>query len=259
MTNSPATAPSKAVAQSPEANDPANPDGHGYLGHDLEAMLVADRYNREIVRMFSPFLGEHVVEVGAGIGNVSVLLLEQDLARLHVIEPDDVMYARVAERLRRHDRAAVHRGFLASVAADARIDTADSIVSVNVLEHVEDDVTELALMHSTLRPGGHLCLWVPAVPALYSSYDRSLGHYRRYRKPELSEKLRNAGFEIVQMEYKDFVGMVAWFVCCRVLGLGLTPGNVLVYDRVVLPLTTFIGRRLRLPIGKNLLAIARRT
>ncbi len=174
MNNNPAPASSKAVAQSPKAYDPANPDGQGYLGHDLEATLVADRNNREIVRVFSPFLGEHLVE------------------------------------------------------------------------------------HSTLRPGGHLCLWVPAVPALFSSDDRSLGHYRRYRKPERSEKLRNAGFEIVQMEYKDFVGMVARFVCCRVLGLGLTPGNVLVYDRMVLPLNTPIGRRLRLPIGKSLLAIARR-
>lgn len=224
----------------------------------MEAMLVADRYNREIVRMFAPFLGGHVVEVGAGIGNISVLLLERGLTRLDVIEPDDGMYTRVASRLSGQDRVSVHHGFLSSIMVDAAIDGADSVVSVNVLEHVEDDRAELAAMRSLLRPGGHLCLWVPALPALFSSYDRSLGHHRRYRKAELAAKLGDAGFEVLRLEYKDILGMVAWFVCCRIFGLGLTPGNVRLYDRVVLPMTTFIGRRLPLPIGKNLLAIARR-
>ncbi|WP_419947528.1 methyltransferase domain-containing protein [Candidatus Palauibacter sp.] len=58
----------------------------------------------------------------------------------------------------------------------------DSVVSVNVLEHVEDDEEELALMRSLLRPGGHLCLWVPALSALYAPYDRALGHHRRYQR-----------------------------------------------------------------------------
>ena len=259
MTNEPdAVSPAALASHSLAAADAQEADDTGYLGDDLEAMLEAYRYNREIIRVFSPFLGQQVVEVGAGIGNVSVLLLAEDPARLHVIEPDPRMCTKLEERLNGRVNATIYRGFLAQIMADSPIRGADSVVSVNVLEHVEDDVTELAAMGSVLRPGGYLCLWVPAVPALYSGYDRSLGHYRRYRRTELAAKLKDAGFETICIEYKDIVGMVAWFVCCRILGLGLTPGKVRLYDRIVLPLTTPIGRRLRLPIGKNLLAIARK-
>ena len=222
-------------------------------------MSVADRYSREIVRTFSPYLGKHVVEVGAGIGTISVLLLEQGLARLHAIEPDDHMYARVSRRLECHGNAVVRQGFLSSVIERDGLPAADSVVSVNVLEHVEDDVEELARMRSVLRPGGCLCLWVPAVPALYSRFDRALGHHRRYRKSELAAKLEDAGFDTLHLGYRDFVGMIPWFLCCRVLGQDLTRSKVRLYDRCVVPVTSFVGRWLRPPIGKNLVAVARRS
>ena len=220
-------------------------------------MAAADRYSREIVRAFAPYLGGNVVEVGAGIGNISVILLDRQPSRLEVIEPDARMFARLSERLEGHANAGPHRGFLGAMAGE-RIRDMDSVVSVNVLEHVEDDARELALMHSVLRPGGHLCLWVPAVPALYSRLDRSLGHYRRYRRLELGQKLADAGFEILLLHYRDLVGMVAWFVSCRMLGQELSSGRVLFYDRLVMPITSVIGRWIRPPLGKNLIAVARK-
>ena len=228
-----------------------------YPGDDLDAMAAADRYSREIVRAFAPYLGGNVVEVGAGIGNISVILLDRRPSRLDVIEPDARMFAKLTERLESHANVAAHRGFLGSMAGE-RVRDMDSVVSVNVLEHVEDDARELALMHSVLRPGGHLCLWVPAVPALYSRLDRSLGHYRRYRRSELAKKLADAGFEVLLLHYRDLVGMVAWFVSCRMLGQELTKGRVLLYDRLVLPTTSIIGRWIRPPLGKNLIAVARK-
>ena len=233
-------------------------DGARYFGHDLDAMSVADRYSREIVRDFSPYLGSHVVEVGAGIGNISVLLLEQGLTELEAIEPDGRMHARLAARLESYRNAVVRRGFLSSVVERGRTRPADSVVSVNVLEHVEDDVEELAMMHTVLRSGGHLCLWVPAVPALYSRFDRALGHHRRYRKSELARKLLAAGFDTLQLNYRDVVGMVAWFLCCRILGQELTRARVGLYDRFVVPVTSVVGRWVSPPIGKNLVAVARR-
>ena len=229
-----------------------------YPGHDLDAMSVADRYSREIVRGFAPYLGRHVVEVGAGIGNISVLLLRQRLDRLDVIEPDGRLYAKLSERLRRRGEVMAHHGYLGGVASRITGGAVDSVVSVNVLEHVEDDVGELALMHSILRPGGHLCLWVPVVPALYSRLDRTLGHYRRYRRSELGEKLARAGFETLFLHYRDLVGMFAWFLFCRMLGQELTQGKVGAYDRFIVPITAYAGRWIRPPIGKNLVALARK-
>ena len=232
--------------------------GSPYPAHDLEAMSVADRYGREIVRGFAPYLGRRVLEVGAGIGNISTLLLERRPERLDLIEPDAGVYAALAERVGGWPGVVAHRGYLGAVIASGGVGEADSVVSVNVLEHVEDDVGELALMHSVLRPGGHLCLWVPALPALYSDLDRELGHHRRYRRAELAAKLTDAGFETVFLHYRDLVGMVAWFVACRLLGQRLTRGRVRLYDRVVMPAAAAIGRWARPPIGKNLVAVARR-
>ncbi len=241
----------------PLADRAAAVPGTGYPGHDLDAMSAAGRYSREIVRAFAPYLGGNVVEVGAGIGNISVLLLDRRPLRLDVIEPDARMFARLSERLGDRANVFAHKGLLGAIGRE-RIEGADSLVSVNVLEHVEDDAKELALMHSVLRPGGHLCLWVPALPALYSRFDRRLGHYRRYRRVELAKKLADAGFETLLLHYRDLVGMVAWFVSCRMLGQELTRGRVLLYDRLVVPVTTVTGRLIRPPLGKNLLAVARR-
>lgn len=226
----------------------------GYFGLDLDAMSVADRYSREIVRGFSPYLGRRVAEVGAGIGSISVVLLERDLTELLAIEPDHLMHEMLAERLKRNANAVAFKGLLATVIEQGRTGAVDSVVSVNVLEHVE----ELARMHSVLRPGGHLCLWVPAVPALYSRFDRMLGHHRRYRKSELAARIRGAGFEIVRLGYRDLAGLFAWFICCRVLGRVLTRRTVGLYDRLVVPVTSAAGRWVHPPIGKNLFAVARR-
>ena len=228
-----------------------------YLGRDLEAMSAAVGYHREILDTFAPYLGKHVVEVGAGTGNVSVLILEREPVRLCAIEPDDDLYAKLAQRLKSHSNAVVRHGLLSSVVDREGVGEADSVVSVNVLEHVEDDVTELALMRSVLRPGGHLCLWVPAMPALYSNFDRSLGHHRRYRRRELAKKLEKAGLETLQIDHRDILGMVAWFVNCRIMRQELTYAKVCVYERCVLPVTSLLDRRLKPPIGKNLIAVAR--
>ena len=134
----------------------------------------------------------------------------------------------------------------------------DSVVSVNVLEHVGDDAEELALMRNVLRPGGYLCLWVPALPKLYSRFDRSLGHFRRYRKTEVARKLEQAGLVPVKLAYRDVVGMLAWFVVCRMLRLDLSPAKVGAYDRFVMPATGLLGRLMNPPLGKNLMAIARK-
>jgi len=239
------------------------PDGvasgiHDYPGRDLEAMSSAVRYHRDILRIFSPYLGDRILEVGAGSGNISQLILERQPSHLYALEPSDGMVELLRERLRGSLNATVHHSLLSDFMEAGTAAGVDSVVSVNVLEHVQDDLGELARMRTALRPGGYLCLWVPALPALNSRFDRSLGHFRRYRKRELLRKLEQAGFVPVRLAYRDVVGMLAWFVVCRVLRQELSPGKVSIYDRFVMPVTSAWGRRLNPPLGKNLMAIARR-
>ena len=241
-----------------EAPDGAASRVRDYPGRDLEAMSSAVRYHRDILSIFSPFLGDRILEVGAGTGNISKLILERQPSHLYAVEPSDGMFELLRERLRGNLNASVHHSLLSGFMEAGHAAEVDSVVSVNVLEHVRDDVAELELMRTVLRPGGHLCLWVPALPALNSRFDRSLGHFRRYRKRDLTKKLEQTGFVPVQVTYRDIVGMLAWFVVCRVLRQELSPGKVSTYDRLVMPVTGFCGRWLNPPVGKNLMAIARR-
>ncbi|WP_420447998.1 class I SAM-dependent methyltransferase [Candidatus Palauibacter sp.] len=152
------------------------------------------KYHRDILRLFSPYLGDRILEVGAGSGNISQLILERQPSHLYAVEPSDRMYELLRERLWENLNASVHHCLLSAFMKVENTPGVDSVVSVNVLEHVRDDLAELTMMRAVLRPGGHLCLWVPALPALNSRFDRSLGHFRRYRKRDLVKKLEQAGF-----------------------------------------------------------------
>ena len=90
----------------------------------------------------------------------------------------------------------------------------NAILSINVLEHIEEDEAELAsLPHACSQPArGALCLFVPAKPEIYAPIDKDFGHFRRYTRPELGEKLKGAGFEPVLFRYYNFVGYFAWWL-----------------------------------------------
>src|SRR6185436_18923690 len=88
-----------------------------------------------------------------------------------------------------------------------KIDNPDSIIYVNVLEHVENDAEELASVHDALAPEGRIFIFVPALPALYGNFDKEVGHFRRYTKTDLETKSRQAGFRILKSSYFDLAGI----------------------------------------------------
>jgi hypothetical protein len=139
-------------------------------------------------------------------------------------------------------------------------DPPDSLVYVNVLEHIEDDAKELRIVHQTLVPSGRLILFVPALPFLFSQFDRFIGHYRRYRRSELKAKCEEAGFRVVMIRWFDLVGVIPWFVKFRLFGsTSVEPGAVRLYDRLVVPLIRPVENFVHPPVGKNLLLIAEKT
>ena len=132
----------------------------------------------------------------------------------------------------------------------------DSIIYINVLEHIEDDRHELSLIHGALKEGGKCILFVPALQALYGNFDRKLGHYRRYAKADLEQKCVEAGFKIRKSTYFDFAGVLPWFVKYRLLkSEDIGGGAVELYDRLVVPVFKRIEAVVRVPIGKNILLI----
>jgi SAM-dependent methyltransferase len=226
-----------------------------YPGRELEAMSTAENYPRWIVDVFAPYLGRRVAEVGAGIGNVSRLLLAQPLEHLAAFEPSDNMYPLLAAALAGDSRArAVHGLFGAEPGGDGF----DSVAYINVLEHVADERGELERARAALRPGGHLLVFVPALAWLYSDFDRHVGHIRRYSRPGLEEVVRAAGLEVVASRYFDVAGILPWYVHFTLLGGGMGRATVSLYDRLVVPPMRRVEAVLKPPIGKNVLLVARR-
>lgn len=233
-------------------------DHRRYLGSDLEAMSCAGNYYRWIIRQFRPFLeAREVVEVGAGSGNFTRFLLEASPLSVACVEPSENMFPRLRERFGRDRRVRLVQGFLGDVEKSTH-GGFDTAVYVNVLEHVEHDVAEMATVHRLLRPGGHLLIWVPALPGLMSKYDRALGHFRRYTRRTLRELIAGAGLQIERHAYYDFAGILPWWLCFTVAGMSLQAGQVSLYDRAVVPLTTALESVMAPPVGKNLLLVARK-
>ena len=229
-----------------------------YFGRDLEAMSFAVNYHRWILDEFREFIGRTVVEVGAGTGNFTSLLQTTEPALHFALEPAANVFARLAERFAGVPNVRALRGTLADLSGEIA-GGADTVLYVNVLEHIEDDRRELQRARETLRPGGHLCVFVPALPWLYGTADAAFGHHRRYTRGGLAGLVTAAGFRIVKLRHFDIAGILPWFVLFRVLKRPcFTAGQAKWYDRLAVPVLRRMELAVAPPAGKNLLLVARR-
>jgi SAM-dependent methyltransferase len=236
-------------------------DSVGYVGKDLEAMSFAVNYHRWILASFAPYLGTKVVEVGAGTGSFSELLLERRPQSLSLVEPSPSMFAQLSEHAREHFGAVdlqLYNETFDRIAAQVRAQQQpDSIVYVNVLEHTADDESELRVIAETLGPGGRVFIFVPALSWLYGSFDREINHYRRYSRGDLESKCRAAGFRILVSRYFDLFGVLPWWLKYRLLqSRTMEPGAVRFYDQAVVPLAKRLEAIAPPPLGKNILLVA---
>jgi SAM-dependent methyltransferase len=231
--------------------------GKSYYGKDLEAMMFARNYHRWIFDAFSPYLGDAVAEVGAGIGNFSRLILDSNVKRFIAFEPSENMYPLLIERFSDEDRIeAVHD--VLDARSEELENALDCIFYIDVLEHIEDDRKELAVARKTLRPGGWLLVFVPALPWLFSDFDKKIGHHRRYRKKDLFLLAIQSGFEPVHLKFFDFFGIFPWYFFYVLLKKTITSDSVRLYDRLIVPVMRKIETTLSPPVGKNLLLAARK-
>jgi SAM-dependent methyltransferase len=228
-----------------------------YSGEELDALGEADNYYAWIASRFAPYLGDRMVEVGAGIGTfLERLLALRPAARVTAIEPADNNFPVLARRFAGDPRVTPVHGYLDGALPAGG---ADAVVAVNVMEHVEDDAAFLRDAARALAPGGHLLLFVPALPALFGTLDEAFEHHRRYTRPGLLEKLAAAGLEPVQVRYMNVTGIPAWWLFGKVLRRRtITAGDARTYDRWVVPAVRFLEDRIDPPLGNALLAVAKK-
>jgi SAM-dependent methyltransferase len=231
-----------------------------YTGRDLEAMSFAVNYHRWILQIFEPYLGMRLVEVGAGVGSFSELLLERPLESLVLVEPAAQMYEMLTQRMQRFRSITQIQTFNAMFSrVAAEIETVwrpDSILYINVLEHVADDEAELRTVNQTLVKGGRIFIFVPALRWLYGSFDRQIGHVRRYSSSELTEKCGRAGFKVLESRAFDFLGIAPWWIKYRLFkSRTMEPAAVRFYDEYVVPFARAVEGVVRPPIGKNIILV----
>jgi SAM-dependent methyltransferase len=232
-------------------------DDTRYEGRDLEVLANIPNYHSWIMSWFSPYVHGRVLEYGAGSGTISQYLhpLAQSLT---LIEPSANLHTSLHAKFA--DDPSVQIGMMTMEEHVCRLESAtvDTAVLVNVLEHIEDDRMALSELSRVVTPGGYVLIFVPALSFLMSRLDVQLGHFRRYHRAELQEKLKATGIEVVTCSYFDFPGIVPWFVLNKLLGsTSFSPVLVRLYDRAIVPLARAVESKVAPPFGKNLVAIGR--
>jgi len=230
-------------------------EGHtGLQSVVLEDLSDAVNYRRWLVDLAMPHMTGPALEIGSGTGDYAEEWAGRGV-QMTASEADPGRLAALQARFAKHPRVAVRE---LAVSVDIRADYA-TVVAINVLEHIPDDVAALEAFARLLRPGGRAVLLVPALPALFSRFDRAIGHQRRYRRRDLVEVLRQAGLVVEKVHYVNAPGVVSWFVGMRLLRLTPRAGLLLrLWDRIVVPIACRLERRWRPPIGQSLFAVARR-
>ncbi|MBN1420757.1 MAG: class I SAM-dependent methyltransferase [Planctomycetes bacterium] len=224
------------------------------LEHSLHVLATISNYNRWIFRAFEDSIGEDILEVGCGTGNITEFLLTR--GRVTALDVDESFVGCARERFRDHPLLTALEGDILCPPAALEPDRFDTVVCLNVLEHIEDDEEALANMRDLLAPGGRAIILVPALRLLFGTIDAALGHVRRYARGELAGKLRRQGFEPRAVRFLNALGALGWFASGKILRRRFIPvRQARIFDRIV-PVASAIERLLRPPFGQSLLAVA---
>ena len=228
---------------------------HASENFEFSALSEARNYRSAIAKLFSPYLTGDILEIGAGIGQML-----EDVQRvckprsIAAVEPDAGFFIELQRRL---PDAKVWHGLEANL---PQTESFDAILSVNVLEHIEEDIEELANWRRRLLPRqGYLCLLVPACPELYSLIDLDFGHFRRYTHKGLAETISAAGFTDLNVSYFNAVGYFAWLINFKLLNSrSFNPAAVRSFDRFIFPFFHRLENALgHPPFGQSLVAVAK--
>jgi SAM-dependent methyltransferase len=230
-------------------------EAYSYVGKELELFEHATRWKTYYSRGLRRFIAGDVLEVGAGFGATSHFLCNGLQRSWTCLEPDPDLHRQLeanlgARPLPSPGRAV--RGTVASLSVDERFDT---ILYIDVLEHIEDDRRELAACAARLRAGGHVVVLAPAHQALYSPFDQAIGHFRRYSQRTLLAAAPSA-LQPVAAYYLDAVGMVA-SLANRLLLRARVPTyqQLIFWDRVLVPASRVIDPMLAYRVGKSVVAV----
>ena len=212
-----------------------------YVGTELDLFAAATNWKSYLRSRVAPYLGRDVLEVGAGFGGTTRLLCSGQHDRWICLEPDPELAGRAADLIRAGDLPPCCQAVVGTTAEVAEPAAFDTILYIDVLEHIEDDAGEVSRAAPLLRPGGHLIALSPAHPWLYTPFDKAIGHYRRYTKRTLAALAPPGGLELVRLDYLDTVGLLASLGNKVVLNKAMpSRGQIATWDKLMVPISRLV-------------------
>jgi SAM-dependent methyltransferase len=231
---------------------PADPAG----AETLEIMQAAPRYNRWQYSRVAPYLGRRICEVGSGIGNMSTLLLDGAPELLVLTDTDHYYREALQQRFSARQHVLVEELTLPDYMAGSRFQEfrLDTVVALNVIEHIAGDLEALRCIRDMLQPQGRAVILVPALEGLFGSLDSALGHQRRYTRRSISDLMRQAGFRVERVFYFNLLGTIGWWLSARIRKVQRIPLPQLRYFDSLVPVLR-IEDWFRLPFGQSVIAV----
>lgn len=236
------------------------PDLPEVLGHTalqsvvLESLSSAVNYNRWLTDLALPYLGDHPIELGSGLGDYAQAWLDAGVQQITTSEIDPVRLAQLQSRFAVASRVQVTSfDVLTAEPADH-----SAFVAFNVLEHIPDHVGALSGARRLVRPGGAVIIFVPAFQFALGRFDRQVGHVRRYTRRSLGDAMVAAGLDVERIDYINMPGLPAWLVGMKMLRM--TPGEgplLTIWDGRVIPLARRWEQKHRVPFGQSVFGVAR--
>lgn len=222
-----------------------------------EDRLLIDQVDLWLYEEIAPYLGQRILEIGCGLGNFARHLTDREFYVGADTSPESIAHVTAS-----YSSYSNMRFYVADVTSNRFSDFAelnlDTVFSLNVFEHIQDDVLALRNARRVLRPGGTLILVVPAHDWLYGTIDRAIGHYRRYSKQVMARAFHELGLACIAQKYINALGALGWFVNSRVLKHEVPPSRQLRLFNGLVPMLKRLERTVNVPFGISLMAVARK-
>lgn len=228
-----------------------------FIRDDLHQMESAPNYNKWLFSLVKPYLGKRILEIGPGIGNITRQII--NCADVLVgVEPNQYCNDYLKNLFSGIPKFELIEKSIENCSIDElTVFDFDTIVCMNVLEHIENDISILSTFEQVLKPGGRVVLLVPAVPQAFGPIDKAVGHFRRYTKALLKNKIGNTGLKLEKLFYSNMLGLLGWLYNARIRKLTSQNDTQIRLFNNIVPVVSFLEKKLGCPVGQSLIAISR--
>jgi len=225
---------------------------------ELETLLLAQNYKNWILGSLDSFIGKRILEVGGGVG-----LYTEEFRKKGFVTTTEVSqhyYQKLKTEYIKDTRVKISNIDVSSLTNREKVYLKqigfDTVVLINVLEHIEEDQKSLSNLYEILSDNGKIIIFVPAFNLLFGTIDKLVGHFRRYTKKDLRNKLEKSGFKVEKSFYFNLIGFFGWFVNNRIRKIkNNSKLQVEFFDKVIVPVVSRVEKVVRPTLGQSLVAV----